>query len=645
MFLLFQMVYKYKRSTNRQGWSNLSMEEAVNAVVRGEMGYHRASSQFNVPQTTLERYVKKRRSNPNEENLSTTLGRYKTVFLPRQEEEIASYLRDMEGRLFGLTMTECRKLAFQLAELNNINHPFSKTSQMAGKGWMQGFLRRHPELSIRKPEATSGMRARGFNEVAVSKFFTLLEELVEKYHFTAQQIYNVDETGITVVPKSASKIIAIKGKRQVGALTSAERGELVTAEICFSASGSYMPPLLIYPRKKMQQGFLDGLVPGAWVELNQKGWIDMEIFFKWFKKFVEFSKASKDTPVLLLLDGHSSHTKNLNLINYARDNGVVLLCFPPHSTHRLQPLDVAFMKPLSVYFEDEVRRWLRTNPGRVATLHQLSTLFSAAFIRAATMPTAINGFRKTGIWPVNASVFSDADFLPSAATEVEDESAVDCQAEPSNNISDVRKGNSNNNSCTAIEQHRSDNNTSPIFLTSKATIPVGEKTPEKIETNSAIEPQPSTSRMNDSSFPLSSPTAIIPIPQTRQTVKRVRRKKGKTVILTSTPYKDELEESVEAKNKKTLRQIAVKRKIEDPGGSKKTKKGNKKKSKLIAKDDSSDSEVSHDSDAECLYCGDLYSISSEGWIACSMCLRWAHNSCAGVDDEDSEATLICEFCS
>lgn len=558
------------------------MEEAVKAVVRGEMGYYRASIQFNVPQTTLERYVKKRRSNPNEENLSTNLGRYKTVFTPLQEQEIASYLRDMEGRLFGLTMTECRKLAFQLAELNNIDHPFSKTTQMAGKGWMQGFLRRYPELSIRKPEATSGMRARGFNKVAVSKFFTLLEELVEKYHFTAQQIYNVDETGVTVVPKGASKIIAIKGKRQVGALTSAERGELVTAEICFSASGSYMPPMLIYPRKKMQQGFLDGLVPGAWVELNQRGWIDMEIFFKWFKKFVEFSKASKDTPVLLLLDGHSSHTKNLNLINYARDNGVVLLCFPPHTTHRLQPLDVAFMKPLSAYFEDEVRRWLRTNPGRVATLHQLSTLFSAAFIRAATMPTAINGFRKTGIWPVNASVFSDADFLPSAATELGDASAVDCQAGPSK-ISDAPKQNPDN-SCTTIELHKSNNNASPTLITSKGTIPVGEKTPEKIETLPAIQPQPSTSRIiNDSTFPLSSPTAIIPIPQTNQAMKRATRTKGKTVILTSTPYKDELEQSIEAKNKKTPRQIAVKRKIEDPGGSKKTKKGNIKKNKNYSK--------------------------------------------------------------
>lgn len=73
-----------------------------------------------------------------------------------------------------------------------------------------------------------------------------------------------------------------------------------------------------------------------------------ELFLAWFKKFVAFSKASKDFPVLLILDGHSTHTKNLEVIDYARENGVSLLCLPPHCSHRLQPLDVSFMKPLSL---------------------------------------------------------------------------------------------------------------------------------------------------------------------------------------------------------------------------------------------------------------------------------------------------------
>lgn len=90
----------------------------------------------------------------------------------------------------------------------------------------------------------------------------------KKYQLT-EKIYNVDETGVTVNPKRASKIIASIEKRQVGALTSAERSETITAEICFSASGTYMPTMLIFPWKRMQQGFLDDLVDG--LSLIKKG--------------------------------------------------------------------------------------------------------------------------------------------------------------------------------------------------------------------------------------------------------------------------------------------------------------------------------------------------------------------------------------
>jgi len=141
----FQMVYKYKRKTDRQSWSIEKMQRAVEAVVSGEMGYHRASISFAVPQTTLERHVKRQRDNAGYP-ISKVLGSKRPVFTPQQEEELVGYLKEMEARLFGLTITECRKLAFQLAEQNGIQHPFNKNDKMAGKGWMMGFFNRHKDL-------------------------------------------------------------------------------------------------------------------------------------------------------------------------------------------------------------------------------------------------------------------------------------------------------------------------------------------------------------------------------------------------------------------------------------------------------------------------------------------------------------------
>lgn len=79
-------------------------------------------------------------------------------------------------------------------------------------------------------------------------FFNLLEALMEEHKFPANEICNVDETGIIIVQPRPSKTMALRGKKQVGSLTSAEREVLVTTEICMSATGSFVPPLFVLPR-------------------------------------------------------------------------------------------------------------------------------------------------------------------------------------------------------------------------------------------------------------------------------------------------------------------------------------------------------------------------------------------------------------
>ena len=264
---------------------------------------------------------------------------------------------------------------------------------------------------------TSAARSSGLNKKAVDDFYDLLDDLMTQFQFQPSQIYNVDETSITCNPKTAKTLIACKGKKQVGSRSSAERGETVTAEICFSASGQFMPPMLIFPRKKENPEYLVGAPLGAWAEFHESGWIQAHIFTKWFKTFIKFSKSSKTTPTLLLLDGHSTHVKNSELIDLAQENGVNILCFPPHCTHRLQPLDVAFMKPLSNFYTEQVSIWMRDNFHRVLQLKHIYEVFGKAFMKAAKMETAVNAFKKTGISPFNRNVFSKDDFVQLVAND------------------------------------------------------------------------------------------------------------------------------------------------------------------------------------------------------------------------------------
>ncbi|CAI6356543.1 unnamed protein product [Macrosiphum euphorbiae] len=322
----------------------------------------------------------------------------------------------MKEILYGLTIRDIRSLAFQLAETNKLPNNFNKVNQLAGKSWVYGFFKTHPILSLSTPEKTSASRAQGFNKITVGKFFNLLNSLYEKYQFSPDKIFNVDETG----PKKTSKIVGQCGKKQIGG-TSGERGVLTIIIMCMNAAGNYMPPHFIIPRQRSVPAILDDAPPGSTVSFHPSGWIQTSIFNDWFGEFLLFSKPSLNKPVLLLLDGHATHVKNIDLIIKARENYVHLLCFPPHTTHRLQPLDVSLIYPLSTYYSEEVRKWHVNHPGRVVTIHQIPKLFKPSFLKACTMQTAVNGFKKTGISPINPDIFPEYMFAPAETTDIPNE--------------------------------------------------------------------------------------------------------------------------------------------------------------------------------------------------------------------------------
>lgn len=121
------------------------------------MGVKRAAKLYSVPVSTLRDKV---RSNSNE--FTPKLGRNPT--LGREfDADLVKYLVKMEARGFGLTRADIRRLTFQFSERNGIAHTFNKQYGHAGVYWLKGFMKRHPNLSIRKAEGLSRARAMGMN--------------------------------------------------------------------------------------------------------------------------------------------------------------------------------------------------------------------------------------------------------------------------------------------------------------------------------------------------------------------------------------------------------------------------------------------------------------------------------------------------
>ncbi|XP_030749721.1 uncharacterized protein LOC115877614 [Sitophilus oryzae] len=169
------------------------------------MGYLKASRTFNVLKSTLEDYVK-RGSSP------APAGR-RPGLSPDLEKMLVDYCLEMDRRFFGLSTIDIRRFAYQLAEKNGCSHRFSREKGQAGKKWLRAFLRRHKNLTLRKPQGLSKARIKGFTKENVDHFFDLLEPAMEKIQFNALRIYNVDETGITAVQSKHPRVISLKGKK------------------------------------------------------------------------------------------------------------------------------------------------------------------------------------------------------------------------------------------------------------------------------------------------------------------------------------------------------------------------------------------------------------------------------------------------
>lgn len=111
----------------------------------------------------------------------------------------------------------------------------------------------------------------------------------------------------------------------------------------------------------------------------------------------------------MILDGHYSHTRNLDVIQLARTNHVTIISIPPHTSHRLQPLDVAFMGPLKTYYSEEIRKFM-SEFQRPVEQCDVVKLFGAAFKLAASYGNSESGFAASGIVPFKPNIFTVADY-------------------------------------------------------------------------------------------------------------------------------------------------------------------------------------------------------------------------------------------
>ena len=129
--------------------------------------------------------------------------------------------------------------------------------------------------------------------------------------------------------------------------------------------------------------FLKDAPPGSKGAANPSGWMKEESFCIFLKHFVENIRCSKDHPFLLLLDNHDAHL-SIDGVDYEKNNGLIMLSFPPSTSHHLQSLDKSVYGPFKKFVNSSCDAWMVNHPGQTMTIFDIPGIIKTAYPLAAT---------------------------------------------------------------------------------------------------------------------------------------------------------------------------------------------------------------------------------------------------------------------
>ena len=430
--------------TKRKQWTDKSMEAALEAVRKGSISANKAALLHGVPPSTLKDRLSGRVAHGSKPGPAKYLNN-------EEEHALADHLVQAAESGYGKTRKQVKSIVENVAREKNLLR-----SERVSDGWWRRFMERQPQLSLRRGDSTAHIRMNSVNRESMESYFNLLEDTLSEHDLMNHpaQIYNMDESGMPLDARPPN-VIAKRGQKKVR-YRQAGKKEQISVIACANAVGQSIPPMVIFEGKYLNLQWTVGEVPGTcscmlfnlyevqdliqflhtgtYYGMSDKGWTDQELFKHWLMDhFLKYAVPSR--PLLVLLDGHSSHYEPMS-IELARKEGVIIFCLPPHTTQDSQPLDCTVFGPLKRHWSEVCHEFQQKHPGVVISKLNFSGLFAKAWLQALTPANIVAGFRTCGVYPFNRNAISYPD---------DDNSGTSCNT--SGDVSSVVEP-STSNSCT-----------------------------------------------------------------------------------------------------------------------------------------------------------------------------------------------------
>lgn len=572
----------------RNKYSPEALKNAIEKVLVEKWSIYKASKHFSIPWSTLKDNVMCSEGDNDTVNIRK-MGR-PFALTTDSEIKLVNFIIGMQERGFGVTVNRVRHLAYAIAEKqyrdSDKAFPFSNVQKSASWKWWRDFRQRY-NLCLRTPENLSNYRAANTNRETLDDFYDKLEDVYNKVGTALKpsQIWNCDETGVCYVMKSG-RVVTRVGKKYVYNRVIADKAETHTVLPCVNAAGEFGPGLIIFKGVRMIDGLKEGALPNFSVGLSPSGWINSELFLRWFKMFAEGCTSEK--PVILIMDSHASHFTP-EVMEIAAQNEVIIVALPSHTSHILQPLDISVYRPLKVAWNAALKQFQEGNPFRRPGRFDFHSMFSPAFLKAFSRDTIISGFTKSGIFPLNRQAVQD-EALTTAPTGLNE---------------------SQGSTCSSANEPRSNEEDTP--------------SPKSPDSKLAQQSLDDLLRLPDLRFTS---------PQNKKPAQKKKKDQRAKVYFNPTPEHQDVTTSA------TMSSIQL---TPEPSGSKTMKKMTKKQPKELK----SRSKLVKQSDDICVTCKEEYALgkNKSPWIQCCFCLKWFHENCQSIDSATPPTVFMCNLCA
>ena len=350
-----------------------------------ELSVRKAATLYEVPESSLrDRRARKQPRREIPANLRKLTNLEEKVLLER--------VLDLDTRGFQPRLSDIREMADRLRT--------TRDASRVGPRWANGFVKRHPELTMRFRRRIDYQRTQCEDPDVVNAWFRLVRNVIDKYAIQEGDIYNFDETGFQMGILSGAKVVTSSERRGRPRMKQPGNREWVTVIQAVCADGWVVLPYFVVKGKNhLLPWYQDSRFQPEWrVHTSENGWTTNEIGLDWLKHFDQSTKRrTKGVHRLLILDGHESH-HSIDFEDFCKANNIIPLCMPPHSSHFLQPLDVGCFSPLKVSYGKQIEQMMR-----MQITHNTKEDFFDAFVEAFHVSITANniraGFRAAGLIP------------------------------------------------------------------------------------------------------------------------------------------------------------------------------------------------------------------------------------------------------